>query len=36
MFYLLFCLQIGAISKFCGITVVAFPFEGEGGAAGDG
>ena len=33
MFYLLTCLQIGAVSIFRGTTVVAFPFEGEGGAS---
>ena len=32
MFYLLTCLQIDAVSIFHGTTVVAFPFEGEGGA----
>ena len=32
MFYLLTCLQIGAVFIFHGMTVAAFPFEGEGGA----
>ena len=32
MFYLLTFHQIGAVSIFYGTTVVAFPFEGEGGA----